>query len=304
MSARRRLTAKLLGLILLLGISEVVPSLISPSVDNSVQEALAWARPILRFAAILLAINVGLSLFRAAYRRQKDLAPGQNDSMLLGLTNIYYIVVAFLVFGGLIRLYGLDFSTLFTSLSIIAAAIAIVTRDFIVEIIAGLIMSLSGQLAVGDYISIGDTKGKVTTLTLTKTVLLSEDEDLVHVPNTTVFGGELVNYTRRMQRRVSIEFEVALSALRSVDNFEQELIGALVDFEAEVVPGSYSLRVVHLHKDYAEFKFRYTLRERQPELERDIRRRTSRRVIDYVHAAGRHDTVGGKPKHSAQGATS
>ena len=282
MSARWRLVAKSLALVALLALTEG-PLLL----EGHAAEMLAYLRPLLRLAAVLLAVNVALSVFKAAYRRRKRLGPRQDDSLLLGLTNVYYIVVAFLVFGGLIRLYGLDFSTLFTSLSIIAAAIAIVTRDFIVEIISGLIMSLSGQLAVGDYVSVGDTKGKVRTLTLTKTVLLGEDDDLIYVPNSKVFGGELVNYTERMQRRVSIEFEIALAALRSVDVFERDLVAALAEFEGEIVPESPSLRIVRLRKDFAECKFRFTLHGRHPEGERDVRRRASRRIINYVHAAGR-----------------
>ena len=283
MRIRWRLALKLLTLVGLLALTEALPL-----VETDFFPRFAWLQPLLRFATLILGLNVAFSLFRATYRRRKDLVAGTDDALLLGLRNVYYIITAFVVFGGLITLYGLDFQTIFTSLSIIAAAIAIVTRDFIVEIISGLIMSLSGQVNVGDYVSIDETKGRVTTLTLTKTVLLTEDEDLVYVPNSKLFGEELVNYTQRMQRRVSIEFEVGLTALRSVDELERDLEGALAEYEPEIVPGSYSLRVVELHKDYAAFKFRYTLREQDggKATERDSRRRTARRVIDYVNSAG------------------
>lgn len=281
MRIRWRLALKLAALAGLLALTEVLPVV---QVDYFAR--VTWLQPLLRFAVVLVAIDVAYALFAAAYRRRKGLAPGADDSLLLGLRNVYYIVAAFVAFAGLITLYGLDLRTVFTSLSIIAAAIAIVTRDFLVEIIAGLIMSLSSQVNVGDYISVGETKGRVTTLTLTKTVLLSEDDDLVHVPNAKIFSGELVNYTQRMQRRVSIEFEVALSGLEDVDDFERDLIDALAEYDHEVVPDSYSLRVMRLHKDYAECKFRYTLREHGREEEREVRRRTARRVINRVHAAG------------------
>lgn len=250
-------------------------------------EILSKLRPLLRFASVLLSLNIGLLIFNGIYRRRKGLALGQDDSIILGMRNVYYILAALLSLGAIISLYGIDFTTLFTSLSIIAAAIAIITRDFIVEILSGLVMSFSGQLSVGDYISVGNTKGKVATLTLTKVVILNEDDDLVHVPNTKVFGGELVNYTQRMQRRVSIEFEVALAAIDSIDDFEQELIDSLDEFNEMVVPNSYSLRVVDLKKDSVNLKFRYNLHQRSFELERNIRRKTSRAVINYVGSVGK-----------------
>ena len=246
-----------------------------------------FAQSVLRFASLLLALSIAHALFHAAYRRQKRLSPKQQDAFLLGIRNVYYILAAGVALAGALTLYGISLREAFTSLSIIAAALAIVFKDFIVEIIAGLIMTFSGQLSVGDYVSVGTIKGRVTTLTLTKTVLLNEDDDLIHVPNSKLFSGELVNYTQRMQRRVSIEFAVALAHIPSVDDFEAALHAALAEYEHLIIPGSHSLRVVQLHKDAAEFKYRYTLHERSFAIERDIRRRTSRTIISYVQAVGR-----------------
>ena len=297
MKQRWQLLLKLLLLALIVLATEVLPRL-----GNLEGNILEDVRPALRFAGILLTLNIALLIFNAFYRRKKGLARGQDDSILLGLRNVYYILTAFFVIAGIIALYGIDFRTLFTSLSIIAAAIAIVTKDVISEILSGLIMSFSGQLSVGDYISVGTTKGKVTTLTLTKVVLLNEDDDLVHLPNSKVFGGELVNYTLRMQRRMSIEFAVAYSAMNSVDDLEKSLIHALDDFADAVVPNSYSLRVVELHKDFADFKFRYTLVEHGPDIERQIRRKTARSVVNYIQnisRIGQAKTSQNVPDHSS-----
>ena len=289
--SRLRLALKVALLIGLIAVAEVWPG-VSPRALPAWAAELpgyaAWARPLLRLAVLLLALDVALAVFAFLYRRRRGHRPGADDALLLGLRNVYYIVATLVALAGLIGLWGLDLRTVFTSLSIIAAAIAIVTRDFIVEIVSGLIMSFSRQLAVGDYVSLGDTRGRITTLTLMKVVLLTEDDDLVHLPNSKVFGGELVNYTRRMQRRVSIEFEVALANLSGVDAFEAELRSVLAEFADDIVADSPSLRVADLRKDAASFKFRYTLRAHRPEVERQIRKRTSRAVIDYVRgvAAG------------------
>ncbi len=250
------------------------------------EETLIHIRPVFRFLSILVALNVALVLFTSVYRSRKGLSPKQQDAILLGIQNVYYIFVVLISVAAGITLYGLDLKEVFYSLSIIAAALAIVTKDYISEVISGLIMTFSGQLSVGDYISIGNIKGRVSTLTITKVVLLNEDDDLVHLPNTKVFNGELVNYTQRMQRRVSIEFQVALANIPNVDDFETQLIDALHDYEDLIIPGSHSLRVVDLHKDSAEFKFRYTLHDRSPNIERDIRRKTSRTVINYIQSVG------------------
>ena len=133
-------------------------------------DLLAHLRPVLRFASVLLALNIALVVFSRGYRRHKGLPPGADDAILLGIRNVYYIVAAFLTLAAAITLYGIGLREVFTSLSIIAAALAITFKEFISEIIAGLIMSFSRQVTVGDYISVGAIKGRVTTLTLTKKI--------------------------------------------------------------------------------------------------------------------------------------
>ncbi len=288
MKLRWRLLGKILLLLAVITLAEVWRV-----IDEPAPELLARLRPLLRFVSILLTLNVILGVFGVFYRRHQQLRQNEDDTILLGLRNVYYILTGFVVFAGVIALYGLDLRTVFTTLSIIAAAIAIVTRDVINEVLTGLIMSFARQISVGDYISLGqdnashtNIKGRIETLTLTKVVLISEDQDLILVPNSKVFSGELVNYTRRMKRRLNISFEVALTGIDTVDNFEASLIEALEPFSELIVPGSHSLRVVGLHKDYAEFKFRYELRGSRETTESDIRRRTSRAVINYIKSRG------------------
>jgi small-conductance mechanosensitive channel len=241
---------------------------------------------LLRFAIFFLALDLLLGLSIGIYRRRKGLAPGANDTMIFGLRNLYYLALAGGLFMAILRVYDVDFGTLFTTLSIVAAAIAIVTREFIAEIISGFFLSFSGQLSVGDFISTGENKGKIIDLTLTKVALLNEDDDIIYLPNSKVFGGELINYTQRMQRRVSIEFEVGFSSIRSVDQLEEELIASLVEFRPNIVEQSFNLRIVQLKKDGIDLKFQYTLREANRQLEREIRRKTVRRVVDYVKEIG------------------
>ena len=249
---------------------------------------------LLRFAIFFLALDLLLDLWIGIYRRRKGLAPGANDAFILGLRNLYYLALVGGVIMAILRAYGVEFGTLFTTLSIVAAAIAIVTREFIAEIISGLFLSFSGQLSVGDYINTGANKGKIIDLTLTKVALLNEDDDIIYLPNSKVFGGELINYTKRMQRRVSIEFEVGFAGIRSIDQLEEDLIASLAEFRANIVEHSFNLRIVQLKKDSIDLKFQYTLRQGNRQLEREIRRKTVRSVVNYVKEIGRSTTKGGE----------
>ncbi len=238
---------------------------------------------LLGFFIFFLSANIIVVVLSWLYRRSRHMQAKQADNVVLGIKNIYYLLIAGAIITTILGLFGIEPKTLFTSLSIVAAAIAIVSKDYISEIISGIIISFSSnELSVGDYIKIGQHKGKIIDLNLTKIAFLDEDDDIIFIPNTKVFSSDIVNYTKKQIRRVSIEFEAALSAVPSVEALEAYLTESLKDYHAFIEPGSFWLRVVEIRKDSLSLKFQYVLRQINRELELDIRRRTVRRIVRYL----------------------
>jgi small-conductance mechanosensitive channel len=238
---------------------------------------------LLGFLIFFLSANIIVVLLSWLYRRSRQMQAKQADNVVLGIKNIYYLLVAGAMITTILGLFGIEPRTLFTSLSIVAAAIAIVSKDYISEIISGIIISFSSnELSVGDYIKIGQHKGKIIDINLTKIAFLDEDDDIIFIPNTKVFSSDIVNYTKKQIRRVSIEFEAALSAVPSVEALEAYLIESLRDYHEFIEPGSFWLRVVEIRKDSLSLKFQYVLRQINRELELEIRRRTVRRIVRYL----------------------
>ena len=220
------------------------------------------------------------------YRRQKKLSKNRIDNVIAGLENIYYLLLAGAVIMTFASFFGLDSKTLFTSLSIIAAAIAIISKEYVSEIISGIIIVFSKQLAIGDYVKIGGHDGTVeeigTDLMLTKLALLNDDDEVVFLPNAKVYSNEIINYTKREIRRVSIPFEITLASLRTIEELERDLVKALHDHNEFIEPKSYYLRIVDIRKDSLLLKFQYVILHRDREMEKEIRKRTVRRVVNYV----------------------
>lgn len=238
---------------------------------------------VMGFLIFILSANLVVVFLSWLYRRSKGLKPGEADNIILALQNIYYLLVAGAIITTVIGFFGIDPKALFTSLSIVAAAIAIISKEYISEIISGIIIGFSSnEISVGDYIKIGSHKGKIIDIGLTKIAFLNEDDDIIFMPNTQVFSSQIVNYTKKQIRRVSLEFEVALSAVQSVEQLEAELTKALRDYREYIEPGSYLLRVVEIRKDSLSLKFQYLLRQINREMELEIRRKTVRHIVVYV----------------------
>lgn len=236
----------------------------------------------LNFAIFFLAANLALPLLLALYRRSQKIPPGRVDNVTTGLKNVYYLLIA----GGVVMMafgfLGIDYRTLFTSLSIVAAAIAILSRDFIVEVISGFVISFSREVSINDYVKIGDHKGKVVDINFTKIALLNEDDDLLFLPNHKVFSSEVINYTKREIKKVSVDFELNIQTIHTVEELERDLTEALADYRIHIEENSYNLKIVEIRKDSLQLKFQYILHRVDRELERDIRRKTVRRVVNYA----------------------
>lgn len=257
-------------------------SWLAPLSDPLEKRLLNLFNVLLNFLTFTLSFNLLIIMLVAVYRRRKRLMPNQVDNMVIGLENIYYIILTVSILIGIAGFFGFAPKELFTSLSIVAAAIAVISKDFISEIISGMIIAFSKELSIDDYIKIGDQKGKIIDITLTKIALLNDDDDVIFLPNNKVYTSEIVNYTKKEIKKVNIDFEVDIKAFRTIEELEADLTQELADYREHIVPRSYALKVVGIRKDSLSMKFQYVLHQIDRDLERDIRRKTARRVVNYV----------------------
>lgn len=230
----------------------------------------------------ILLIDLGIRTIIWFYKRGKGLRNEKNDNVTLGLKNLKYILLAAGIFIASLTLFGIDFRTFFTSISIVAAAIAIVTKDYIIDIISGIILSFSSYIKTDDYIKTGELSGKVIDMTLSKILLLNDDDDIIAVPNNKAFSNEIVNYTRKASKKVTIEFDMVLASLKTVEDLEESLIRILDEFQPYIEEDSYYLRIEKIHADSISLKFQYILKRMNRTIEKEIRKKTVRRVVNFV----------------------
>ena len=237
---------------------------------------------LVNFLIFLISLNTFIYLLAFFYRKRKQYSRRQNDNLIAGLNNIYYLIISGGVVATMLLFLGFDLFTFFTSLSIFAAALAILSKDYISNVVSGTLIAFSDEINIGDTVQIGGKKGKVTDITLSKFILLNDDDDYVILPNSTVFSNEIINYTRREIRKTSIDFEIDIKYMKNVEELETVLIATLSEYHQLIKSDSYRLKIVEIKKDYVSMKFQYILDKPDRELERDIRRATVRRVLQII----------------------
>lgn len=216
------------------------------------------------------------------HRRRKKMRSDSIDSVIAGVQNIYWLTATLITIASILTLMGVDVVSLLSSLTIIAAAIAILSKDYISNIISGMLLAFSSDVALGDYIKVGQNKGRIIDMSLTMISILTDNDDVAIVPNNMVYTLDVINYTKMEIKKTSIEFEVLLEAVETVKKLEEDLIAAVEEYKDMIQPDSYSIRVDAIKKDLLECKFQYILTSPDRILERNIRKKVIRRVVQII----------------------
>lgn len=242
----------------------------------------AFLDVLLNYIYFLLILSFAKGVIFFWYRKSKKIDQQRTDNIILGVNNIHVLVFGIVTVLTGIALMGIDVKGFFASLSIIAAAIAIISKDYISNVIGGMLIAFSSDINIGDYIKVGENKGKVIDMSITMFSLLTDDDDVVIIPNNMVYALDVINYTKRAIKKTSIEFEITLEAISTVSQLETDLVATLKEFDRIIQSDSYNLKAVGIKKDYVEFKFQYILDIPDREKEKDIRKKVIRRVVQII----------------------
>lgn len=127
------------------------------------------------------------------------------------LAIVKYILYLFLILYCMSTL-GIPLSGFMSAISALTLAIGIAVKDLIGSVANGLMLVSTHPFKENDYVEIGGIGGTVKELTLMHTVLFTPDNKRIMLPNSKVFGSDIVNFSANEFRRISIPVEVDYDA--------------------------------------------------------------------------------------------
>jgi len=213
------------------------------------------------------------------YVKKHHLKPNIKDNFILGINRIVSILNTAFGIVALMILVGKDPLEFLTSITIVAAALAVTFKDYITNMLNGLIIMFSDQLSLGDHIKVQDTEGKILDITLINVILQNEDNDMVIIPNSVVFSSVIINQSKQNIKKLSIEFEMSLQFGYSPEYLEKYLTKVVAGFSENIVSGGLTLKTLVIGKETVRFKVQVLLNNYDKLKEREIRRALNTAVI-------------------------
>jgi len=99
---------------------------------------------------------------------------------------------------------GIPTASLVAALSVAGLALSLSVQGILGNLFSGMIMMGTRPFHDGDLVDIGGTTGVVQSLGLFYTVIVTADKRTVHIPNSTVAGSSVLNYSTAPQRRIDL----------------------------------------------------------------------------------------------------
>ncbi len=116
-----------------------------------------------------------------------------------------YIILAITIIG----ILGINTASIITVLASAGVAIGLALQGALSNIAGGIMILVLRPFRVGDFVDISGNSGTVTDIGIFYTEITTGDNKVVTIPNGTVMGDNIVNYSTKDTRRVDFVFNVA-----------------------------------------------------------------------------------------------
>ena len=188
----------------------------------------------------------------------------KKDSKLI-LFRIGIIVVGFFI---AVVASGLPVDRVTVVLGALGVGIGLGLQNIVYNLVSGVILIFEKPMQIGDYIEVADKKGRVQSIGIRSSKLITSDGSEVVLPNGDILSSHMVNWTRSNNHRrtqLSIEIEPAselqaamdiiLKALKEDSHVIQELPAEILVNDLSEKSGSLTINV-WINSIYKEQEFK------------------------------------------------
>ncbi|MBW2640755.1 MAG: mechanosensitive ion channel, partial [Deltaproteobacteria bacterium] len=185
----QRIPAIPIGLIILYLITHMIASITrdlswaaewAPWIQVASVVILSWAVARLTF---FLLIELPLRL-----RKKKELPSITRDLVLIICYAILFIIV--------LRLKSnINLTGILTTSAVLTVVVGFAAQTTLSSLISGLILQIERPFGLGDWIKLGENRGRVIGITWKSTRLLTREDVLVYIPNAEITNKSFLNYS-------------------------------------------------------------------------------------------------------------
>lgn len=164
---------------------------------------------------------------------KKVMTKAKVDSILIGFIGsiVKTILMLFVVIASLNQL-GVDTTSLIALIGAAGLAIGLSLQGTLQNLAAGVMLIIFRPFKSGDFIEAGGVTGTVEKIQIFNTIMRTGDNREIIVPNGSIFGGTITNFSARATRRVDMVFGIGYD-----DDIRKakEIIKSVLDADSRIL---------------------------------------------------------------------
>ena len=184
--------------------------------------------------SVILLVLVGMAVIKALMGLvdklfQKLRVPTTLLAILRAVVKVLFYFLLVLI---VLEYLDIPATSLIAAMSVIGVAVSLGVQNFLTNVVGGLQMLVSQPFEVGNFVEAGGCSGVVQEVGLFYTKIMTPDNKLIQLPNSSVVAANIVNYSAEETRRVDLTVTASYNA--PVEKVEA-VLGELVTSHAKVL---------------------------------------------------------------------
>lgn len=198
-----------------------------------------WLQILIAVAVIiigLIVLKIVMSVSRKLVNKTK--LKGIAGDFILTILKVVLVFIYLII---VLRILGIDTTSFVALLTVGTLAISLALQSIIANFASGMIIVSNHPFEEGDFVEIAGVSGTVEKITLFSTKLKTPDNKVVTIPNSSVSGGNIVNYSAEEKRRVDLSFGVAYGS--DIDKVKRVIESVLDEHALVLHDDGYTVRL-------------------------------------------------------------
>ncbi|MCI4406384.1 MAG: mechanosensitive ion channel [Sulfuricurvum sp.] len=140
---------------------------------------------------------------------RKGMVKSRVDETLISFaTNAIYVALMVAVLVAAASNLGIDTTSFVAVFGAAGLAIGLALKDTLANVGSAVLIIFFRPFKVGDFIEVSGVMGTVKIINLFSTTLTTADNRSIIIPNGTLIGGNIINYTGNSTRRIDMVFDI------------------------------------------------------------------------------------------------
>jgi small conductance mechanosensitive channel len=169
----------------------------------------------------LILTRLIVSIVRSVTIKNRNLDNSASSFITSLVKVVLYAIIIIVVLGTA----GMATASLIAAFAAVSLAICLGLQDTLSGLANGILIIFTKPFKQGDYVSIGGTEGTIKEIHLFNTKLTTPDNLDIIIPNASVLGSNITNYSSMPLRRVDIDLPMPYGS--SVDTVKQTVLAYL-----------------------------------------------------------------------------